>query len=119
ESEWPRGDGTQVFLREHARVVRGPNRETICYEGTLEDISDRRAAEKQIQAERDFSSAVIDGAGTLVVILDREGRIVRFNPACESLSGYSVHEIAGQTLWDVLSPPSETADVEACYQKLA
>ena len=119
ESEWLRSDGTRVFLREHARAVRGPDQETACYEGTLEDISDRRAAEKQIQAERDFSSAVIDAAGTLVIILDCEGRIIRFNQACELLSGYSLHEVAGQSPWDIFSPHEETDGVRQCYQKVA
>ena len=119
ESEWLRADGTRAYLREHARVVRGPNRETVCYEGTLEDISDRRAAEKQIQAERDFTSAVIDAAGTLVMILDCEGHIVRFNQACESLSGYSLHEVAGWSPWEAFSPPDETDIVRRYYGKVA
>ena len=119
ESEWQRSDGGRVFLREHARAIRGPSHETVCYEGTLEDISDRRAAEKQIQAERDFTSAVIDATGTLVVILNRQGHIVRFNQACESLSGYSLHEVAGRPLWEMLSPPGEAESVRECYRKLA
>ena len=119
ESEWRRSDGALVFLREHARTIRGPNQETVCYEGTLEDISDRRAAEKQIQTERDFSSAVIDAAGTLVVILNCQGQIVRFNQAAESLSGYSLHEVAGRPIWEVFSPPGERDSVRQCYQKLA
>lgn len=102
ESEWPCAGGKKVFLREHARVVQGPDRQTLYFEGTLEDISDRQMAEAQLRAERDFSSAVIDTAGTLIVILDREGRIVRFNRACELVSGYSLHDVAGRHLWSVL-----------------
>jgi len=37
-------------------------------------------------------SAVLDTAGALVVLLDREGRIVRFNRACETTTGYSSEE---------------------------
>jgi diguanylate cyclase (GGDEF)-like protein/PAS domain S-box-containing protein len=118
ESEWLRSDGSRVYLREHARAIRGPDQEVLWYEGTLEDISDRRAAEKQIQAERDFTSAVIDAAATLVVILDREGCVVRFNQACEALSGYSLHEVAGRPLWEILSPPDERDKVRECYKKL-
>ncbi len=119
ESEWLRSDGSRVFLREHARAIRGLNQEPVCYEGTLEDISDRRAAERQIREERDFTSAVIDAAGTLVIVLNRAGHVVRFNQACELLSGYSLHEVAGRPLWEVLSPPSETASIREYYRKLA
>ncbi len=118
ESEWVRSDGGRVYLREHARAVRGPNREIVSYEGTLEDISDRRAAEKQIQKERDFSSAVIDTAGSLVMILDPKGRVVRFNQACEALSEFSYHDVAEKPAWESLSPPGERDRDRAYFEKL-
>jgi diguanylate cyclase (GGDEF)-like protein/PAS domain S-box-containing protein len=118
ESEWLRSDGGRICLREHARTVRGPNRETLWFEGTLEDISDRRAAEKQLQKERDFSSAVIDTAGSLVLILDREGRIVRFNQAAEALTGFSIHEVAGRPIWEALSPPGARDVARRFLQKV-
>ena len=42
----------------------------------------------ELRKERDFISAVLSTAGALVVVLDRQGRIVRFNRACEKLTGY-------------------------------
>ena len=118
ESEWLRSDGGRVCLREHARAVRGPNLETLCYEGTLEDISDRRAAEKQIQKERDFSSAVIDTASSLVLILDREGRIIRFNRACEAHSGFNFHDVAEKPVWEALTAPDGADDARRYFKKL-
>jgi diguanylate cyclase (GGDEF)-like protein/PAS domain S-box-containing protein len=118
ESEWLRSDGGRICLREHARTVRGPNRETLWFEGTLEDISDRKAAEKQLQKERDFSSAVIDTAGSLVIILDREGRIVRFNQAAEAATGYSYHDVAGKPVWEALSPPGARDIARRFFQRV-
>jgi PAS domain S-box-containing protein len=37
----------------------------------------------------------------LVVVLDDEGRILRFNPACELTTGYSMEEVQGKRLWDL------------------
>src|SRR5487761_2717938 len=102
----------------NARAVRGTDREIVCYEGTLEDISDRRAAEKQIRTERDFSSAVIDTAGSLVLILDREGCIVRINQACETLTGKSLHDVAGQPIWEALSSPEDSARIRKHYRRV-
>jgi diguanylate cyclase (GGDEF)-like protein/PAS domain S-box-containing protein len=104
ESEWTTRSGRQVYLREHARGVLNGTGEVVYYEGTLEDISDRRMAERQLQAERDFSSAVIDTAGSMVLILDPQGRILRFNKACETLFGYTLHDIADFYFWDVFVP---------------
>ena len=118
ESDWGRSDGSTVYLREHARAICDRNQEVLWFEGMLEDISDRRAAEKQLRAEREFTSAVIDTAASLVVILDLEGRVVRFNQACEALSGYSVHEMAGRHLWDVLYPPDQREGVRERFGRL-
>jgi PAS domain S-box-containing protein len=57
--------------------------------------------------ERDFISTVLDTAGALVVVLDRQGRIVRFNRACERTTGYSFDEVRGQLLWELLLIPEE------------
>jgi len=118
ESEWLRSDGRRVYLREHARAIRGPNREILYYEGTLEDISDRRAAEKQIQKERDFSSAVIDTAASLVLILDTKGRVVRFNQACEALSGFSFHDVVEKPVWASLVAPGDRDRAQEYFQHL-
>jgi PAS domain S-box-containing protein len=57
--------------------------------------------------ERDLTSAVIDTAGSLIVVLDPDGRILRFNRACEQVSGYSFEEVKGRAFWDVLIIPKE------------
>ncbi|MCB1746414.1 MAG: PAS domain S-box protein [Gammaproteobacteria bacterium] len=43
----------------------------------------------------------------LLLILDREGRIQRFNGACEHLSGYAESEVRGHTCWDFLVPAED------------
>ena len=51
--------------------------------------------QEALQEERNVVSAIFDTVGALVVVLDREGRIVRFNRACEQMTGYSVEESGG------------------------
>jgi PAS domain S-box-containing protein len=46
-------------------------------------------------AELDRFRAVIESAFDLVVLVDREGRIVYANPACEALTGYRPAEVQG------------------------
>src|SRR5206468_7767796 len=57
------------------------------------DITERKRAQLTLKKERDFSAAIIETAGALVVVLDPEGRIVRFNRACEDSSGYGFSEV--------------------------
>jgi len=71
----------------HSGPIRLGGR-TLLY-SIIEDITERVHAQEAVRKERDFSTAVLDTAGALVVVLDREGRITRFNRACEAMTGYS------------------------------
>ena len=87
--------------------------------GGLSDISERKEAEEALSRERNFVSAVLDTAGALVVVLDTEGRIVRFNRACERTTGYSFAQIKGRQFWDILLLPEETDMVKGVFEKLS
>jgi PAS domain S-box-containing protein len=82
------------------------------------DITERVPADETLRQERDFISAVLDTAGALVVVLDRGGRILRFNRACERATGYSFHEVRGRLLWDLFLIPEEVEPVKAVFEEL-
>ena len=82
------------------------------------DISERKRAEQTLQKERDFIDAVLETAGALVVVLDRDGRILRFNRACEQTTGYSSEEVMGRHVWDLFMIPDEVAGVKGVFERL-
>jgi PAS domain S-box-containing protein len=84
---------------------------------TLDTTEHNRAAEA-LQQERDFISAVIDTVGSLVVVLDRQGRVVRFNRACEHLTGYSLDEVKGRDITNIILAPEEVATVKDVLQDI-
>jgi len=53
ESAWKRSDGKTLFIRESARAVRGSDGSVLYYEGTVEDISEKRHAEEQMRKALD------------------------------------------------------------------
>jgi PAS domain S-box-containing protein len=74
--------------------------------------------EAALREERGFSSAVLDTAGALIVVLDAQGRITRFNRACERLTDYPAADVLGRVFWDFLIPPEETAAVMETWNSL-
>lgn len=48
ESKWKKKDGTIIYVRESARVVKDEDDKPIYYEGTVEDITDKKIAEEQL-----------------------------------------------------------------------
>jgi PAS domain S-box-containing protein len=79
---------------------------------TIRYAIDRKQTQEAIRRERDFVSTVLDTAGSLVVVLDREGRIVRFNRACEEATGYSFREVHGRRTWEFLLPAEAVASAK-------
>ncbi len=49
ESSWTRRDGTAIFVRESARAIRDLQGKTLYYDGTVEDITERKRAEDEIR----------------------------------------------------------------------
>jgi PAS domain S-box-containing protein/putative nucleotidyltransferase with HDIG domain len=84
----------------------------------MTDVTERRHMEKSLKRERDFTATVMDTLGALVVVLDRDGRIVRFNHACEAVTGYSFAEAEGKALWDILLLPEELDSVRTVFNNL-
>jgi PAS domain S-box-containing protein len=93
-------DGTEIWVGQHVRpIVTGGRIEG--FQGMARDITDRVNAQTDLRAERDFVSALLDTAPSLIMVLDAQGHIVRFNRACEELSGVSMSEVAGLPSWEV------------------
>jgi len=67
---------------------------------------------------RDLAEAVVETSGALVVVLDRQGRIVRFNRAAEQATGWSFAEVRGQHVWDLFLVPSEADEVRKVFGSL-
>jgi PAS domain S-box-containing protein len=49
QSAWKRYDGTTLFIRESARAIRDEAGNTLYYEGTVEDITEQKRAEEDLQ----------------------------------------------------------------------
>ncbi|MFO7803650.1 MAG: MEDS domain-containing protein [Desulfovermiculus sp.] len=82
--------------------------------------NENRLKESEARARREaaFTNAVLDTAGALILVLDREGSIIRFNSTCEQLSGYSAQEVLGQSLWSKLIPEEEHESTRAVFDDL-
>ena len=82
-------DGQVVWFHCEAKMIRHPDGSPWFIHGVAFDITDLKRTEEELQEERNVVSAILDTVGALVVVLDREGRIVRFNRACEQMTGQS------------------------------
>jgi PAS domain S-box-containing protein len=68
--------------------------------------------------DRRVGGAVFDIIGALVIVLDPQGRIVRFNRACEELTDYAFEEVEGHLFMDLLVPPEDREGVCKVFAEL-
>jgi len=68
------------------------------------ELAERRRAEEELRRERDFVESLIDTAQTIVLVLDTEGRILRFNRYLEAISGYSAPDMQGKSWFETFLP---------------
>ncbi|MHC1765203.1 MAG: PAS domain S-box protein [Verrucomicrobiia bacterium] len=84
---------------------------------SLFETTARKRAEEAVRQERDFSAAVLETAGALVLVLDTSGRIKRFNRACAALTGYPEEEVLGRPVWSLI-PPEDVDGVRQEWSRL-
>lgn len=75
----------------------------------LAEVAARRASEE-------FNRAVIETARTIILVLDKEGRIVRYNKYLEELSGRKLEEVQGQDWFEVFLPERERARLRELFR---
>jgi PAS domain S-box-containing protein len=76
---------------------------------------DRRRAERELDRQRAFADSLLDMVASLVIVVDPQGRIVRFNRACEQTSGWSEAEVRGRSFWEVLRPAEAREEIARFY----
>jgi PAS domain S-box-containing protein len=79
ESEVYRKDKSTIWISENARTVREPNGDILYYEGMVEDITDRKQLEKQLQGSQENLSALINNIEDSIWSVDTQYRLVIFN----------------------------------------
>ena len=111
-------DGRVIWFHCEAKMIRKEDGEPWFIHGVGFDITDLKRTEEALQEERNVVSGILDTVGALVVVLDPEGAIMRFNRACEQTMGYSFAEVAGQSIWDLFLVAGRSGTFQNLFQQL-
>lgn len=111
-------DGHIVWFHCEAKMVRRQGRPWFIH-GVAFDITELKRTEAALEEERNVASAILDTVAALVLVLDPQGRIVRFNRACEAISGYKRSEVQGRRLSELFLTPVEAVRFQFLLDHLA
>lgn len=101
----------QAFVSQAAIALKNARLYDLLRQESIERV-------RALKRERNFISAVLDTANALVLVLNRHGRIVRFNRACEQTTGFTFEEVRGKFWWDIFLPPEEIEPIKAEFEAL-
>ena len=83
----------------------------------VRDVTDRKRAEEALRRERDFAESLVETAPTIVLVLDTDGHIVRFNTYMEEISGYRLQEVQGKDWFSTFLPQHDRERVRELFSK--
>ena len=114
-----RRDGEPVWILVNETLVPAAAGKAPVILGTVIDITERKRAEERLRRERDFSTAVVDTAGLLVLVCDKVGRLLRMSRGAVAATGFSEEEVRGQFCWEVFLPAEDRERTRQWFESLA
>ncbi|MBE9129169.1 PAS domain S-box protein, partial [Coleofasciculus sp. LEGE 07081] len=93
ESQVYRRDGRSIWIAENARAVRDSKGMLLYYEGSVEDITERKLAAEKLQASEQKLRQVIDLVPHFIFAKNLDGQFILVNQAIADAFGISVEEL--------------------------
>ncbi len=112
ETQMRKRDGSTIWIENQARAVRDQTGRVIYYEGSLKDITERKAAEEAVKASEEeyrrlyeeskrteaMYRSLIHSSPDPIVIYDLHGRVKYISPMFTMVFQWSFEEIKDRTI---------------------
>jgi phosphoserine phosphatase RsbU/P len=108
ESKIYRKDGTIIWISENCRAVRSPQGKVLYYEGTVEDITQRRQMEQELRNSESLYHSLVETMPQNVFRKDLQGRFTFANQQYCNHYHCKLEDILGKSDFDFF--PKELAE---------
>src|ERR1035438_5837495 len=108
ESPIYRKDGSVIWISENCRAVRDSRGRLLYYEGTVEDITQRRQAEENVRTSEALYHSLVETLHQNILRKDLLGRFTFANQQFCKILGRPLEDIVGKTDFDLF--PRELAE---------
>jgi sigma-B regulation protein RsbU (phosphoserine phosphatase) len=108
ESLINRKDGSVIWISENCRAIRDARGHLLYYEGTVEDITQRRQAEENLRNSEALYHSLVETLPQNILRKDNQGRFTFANQQFCKMLGLPLEAIIGKTDFDFF--PRELAE---------
>jgi PAS domain S-box-containing protein len=110
------GDGRQIYVEFISNsYIAGQKKLMQC---TIRNTTERKRAEEKLRLEEQRFRALADQSSDIIVLVNKEGKIIYENPAIESILGLKVEERIGASVFEHLHPDDLQIAADA-FKKLS
>jgi diguanylate cyclase (GGDEF)-like protein/PAS domain S-box-containing protein len=118
ECEVRRRDGRTIWTRENFYAVHDHEDRLLYYEGSVEDITDRKVAELALRASEERYRRLFLDANDIIYTTDLKGNYTSINLAGQRVTGYSNEELCRMNFRQVVVPEKVEQTSEMLARKL-
>lgn len=111
-------DGSPIIVSETAVVVRDAEGRAIQFDGVIEDITEKKNAEKQLLIQKAYLQTLFENAPEAIVLHTNEDLILDVNSEFTRLFGYTREEAVGRPIDELVAPEGYKEEAAAISRRV-
>lgn len=116
EAAWKKKDGETIYIRENARAIKNKEGNIKYYEGTVEDITEKKILEDELRRNVERYKNLVENINEVIMALDKNGKITYLTSNIENITGRTPDELIGE-FYDVDVHPEDRKKAKKNFKK--
>ena len=116
---YPRPDGEVIWVSVGVQpLMREGETRPYGVVSSYTDVTQVLQSERALRAERDRAQTYLDVAGTMILVLDLDGRVSLVNPKGCAVLGYESDALLGESFLDTVIPEEDRPAMRHVFEQL-
>jgi PAS domain S-box-containing protein len=109
-------DGSLVYFEENALAIEDTSGRVVYFEGTLNDITERKRAEQALRESERRYRLIFENIQDVYYETTINGVIIDVSPSIEDVSGYNREDLIGASMLDLFADSGDETLLDAIKQ---